>query len=247
MKLSKENIQFIEEYLIKNKVKFWDVRMELLDHIATDVQVRIQNGQSFEKALEEVHLSFGNTFKSQKLSKDQKSWIFTESIYADSSGYKKLMQVKQIALNKSLRREFRLAIIQFFKNPVLVAVYIALGGSLFYSLDTRILNTEVAFGIVLFSLLFISMLPFVIVTINHRKTLKSLYLSTLITQSLMSVGVFNGLQYGFTAFSSGAEFSYSMGFTLFTYAVLFPFVFVQIQVFLTKFRDYQKIYKTYFA
>ena len=247
MKLSKENIQFIEEYLIKNKVKFWDVRMELLDHIATDVQVRIQNGQSFEKALEEVHLSFGNTFKSKKLSKDQKSWIFTESIYADSSGYKKLIQVKQIALNKSLRREFRLAIIQFFKNPVLVAVYIALGGSLFYSLDTSILNTEVAFGIVLFSLLFISMLPFVIVAINHRKTLKSLYLSTLSSLPMLSMGIFNLIQYGFTAFSSGAEFSYAMSFTLFTFAVLFPFVFVQIQVFSRKFREYQKIHKTYFV
>lgn len=63
----------------------------------------------------------------------------------------------------------------------------------------------------------------------------------------MSVGVFNGLQYGFTAFSSGAEFSYAMSFTLFTYAFLFPFVFVQIQVFLKKFREYQKIHKTYFV
>ncbi len=35
MKLSKENLVFIDDYLIKNKVNHWDVRMELTDHIAS--------------------------------------------------------------------------------------------------------------------------------------------------------------------------------------------------------------------
>lgn len=247
MKLSKEQIHFIEEYLIKNKVKFWDVRMELLDHIATDIQVRIQNGQSFEKALEEVHLSFGNTFKSKKLSKDQKSWIFTKSIYADSSGYKKLIHVKQIALNKSLRRELRLAIIQFFKNPGLVALYIGLGTILYYIINNGMLPFQTAFNTILFTLLFTSILPFVIVAVNHRKTVKSFYLSTLSTIPMLSIGFFNLLQYGFTSWSSNIESNYGLGYVLFTFAVLFPFVFIQIQVFLRKFREYQKIHKTYFV
>lgn len=247
MKLNQHQIQFIEEYLIKNKVKFWDVRMELLDHIATDVQVRIQNGQSFEKALEEVHLSFGNTFKSKKLSKDQKSWIFTESIYADNSGYKKLLQLKHIELNKSLRRELRFAIIRFFKNPLLVALFVGFGTILYYTLSNGILSIQMAFHTLLFLLLFISMVPFVIVAINHRKRLKSLYLSTLSSIPFMSVGFFNIIQFGFTALSSNMEFNYGLGYVLFTFVILFPFVFVQIQVFLRKFREYQTIHKTYFA
>ncbi|WP_272023192.1 hypothetical protein [Olleya namhaensis] len=35
MKLSQENIQFIDNYLIKLKVKFIDVRLELIDHLAS--------------------------------------------------------------------------------------------------------------------------------------------------------------------------------------------------------------------
>lgn len=35
MKLSQENIQFIDNYLIKLKVKFVDVRLELIDHLAS--------------------------------------------------------------------------------------------------------------------------------------------------------------------------------------------------------------------
>ena len=35
MELSQENIQFIDNYLIKLKVKFVDVRLELIDHLAS--------------------------------------------------------------------------------------------------------------------------------------------------------------------------------------------------------------------
>lgn len=38
MKLSQENIQFIDNYLIKLKVKFVDVRLELIDHLASDFE-----------------------------------------------------------------------------------------------------------------------------------------------------------------------------------------------------------------
>lgn len=247
MKLSRYQINFIEEYLIKNKVKFWDVRMELLDHIATDVQERMHNGEVFENALKQVHLSFGNSFKSKKLSTDQKSWIFTESIYADNSGYKKLMQLKHIELNKSLRRELRFAIIRFFKNPLLVALFVGFGTILYYTLSNGILSIQMAFHTLLFLLLFISMVPFIIIAINQKKALKSLYLSTLSSLPFLFVGFFNIIQFGFTVSSSNLELNYGLGYILFTFAVLFPFVFVQIQVFLRKFREYQKIHKTYFA
>jgi hypothetical protein len=38
MKLSKENIQFIDNYLIKLKIKYVDVRLELIDHLASDFE-----------------------------------------------------------------------------------------------------------------------------------------------------------------------------------------------------------------
>ncbi|MEQ3663673.1 MULTISPECIES: hypothetical protein [unclassified Olleya] len=38
MKLSKENIQFIDNYLIRLKIKYVDVRLELIDHLASDFE-----------------------------------------------------------------------------------------------------------------------------------------------------------------------------------------------------------------
>lgn len=61
MKLTKEEIKFIDNYLKKNDVKFWDVRLELLDHIVSAVEDKIgDEGISFNEALLEVHCGFGN-------------------------------------------------------------------------------------------------------------------------------------------------------------------------------------------
>jgi len=42
MKLSKENIQFIDTYLKNSGVFYFDIRMEMLDHIATAVEDKME-------------------------------------------------------------------------------------------------------------------------------------------------------------------------------------------------------------
>lgn len=94
MELTLAQLDYIDDYLIKNKVKYWDVRMELLDHISMEVQRCMSNRLTFEHALQEVHVAFGNKMRSKALSKDQTQWIFNESIYADHSGYNKIIATK---------------------------------------------------------------------------------------------------------------------------------------------------------
>lgn len=53
MKLSKENIQFIDNYLKNSEVIYYDIRMEMLDHVATAV----------EQKMEAENLDFYDTFK----------------------------------------------------------------------------------------------------------------------------------------------------------------------------------------
>jgi hypothetical protein len=48
MKLTKENIVFIDKYLQNSGVFYYDVRVEMLDHVATAV----------EKKMEEESLDF---------------------------------------------------------------------------------------------------------------------------------------------------------------------------------------------
>lgn len=42
MKLTQQNIQFIDNYLKNNEVVYFDIRMEMLDHIATAVEQKME-------------------------------------------------------------------------------------------------------------------------------------------------------------------------------------------------------------
>lgn len=53
MKLSSQNIQFIDTYLKNSDIQFIDVRMEMVDHVASEV----------EAMMEQEQLSFYNAFK----------------------------------------------------------------------------------------------------------------------------------------------------------------------------------------
>ena len=54
MKLSAENIQFIDNYLKNSEVIYYDIRMEMLDHVATAVERKMQT----------ENLDFYDAFKS---------------------------------------------------------------------------------------------------------------------------------------------------------------------------------------
>lgn len=41
--LTKENIKFIETYLVNSGVRYLDIRMEMLDHIATDIEATLNS------------------------------------------------------------------------------------------------------------------------------------------------------------------------------------------------------------
>ena len=102
MKLTKEEIKFIENYLIKNEVKYWDVRLELLDHIVSAVEDKITNdGVSFNEALLEVHRSFGNQFIEFGVPKGK---IFESGLYQSNNGFKKFTQKKQKELGRKYRK-----------------------------------------------------------------------------------------------------------------------------------------------
>jgi hypothetical protein len=104
MKLTKEEIKFIDDYLIKNEVKFWDVRLELLDHVVSAVEDKIENeGVSFNEALLEVHRGFGNQFIEFGVPKRQ---IFEKGLYQSNIGFKKFTKNKQKEISKKNRKRY---------------------------------------------------------------------------------------------------------------------------------------------
>lgn len=51
MELKQQQIQFIDNHLKKMGIKYWDVRVEMIDHIVTDIEEKIKNHtMSFDNA-----------------------------------------------------------------------------------------------------------------------------------------------------------------------------------------------------
>lgn len=101
MKLTQEQIQYIDDYLRKSGVQFWDVRLEILDHVATGVEEKMtNNSMSFEEALEAITISFGNEIRQgYVLNKDNTKWI-PVGTFSDGEGFKKLQREKQKQIGK---------------------------------------------------------------------------------------------------------------------------------------------------
>ena len=59
MELTKKQVLHIESLLEKNGVKFWDIKIELLDHVVTDVEKRVELGEKFEDAIQNSFISLG--------------------------------------------------------------------------------------------------------------------------------------------------------------------------------------------
>jgi hypothetical protein len=101
MKLTKEQMQYIDAYLERSGVKFWDVRMELLDYFATGIEQKMTNeALGLEEALGAMTIAFGNiTKKRYVLNEDNTQWI-PAGTFSTGEGFKKLEREKQKQIGK---------------------------------------------------------------------------------------------------------------------------------------------------
>jgi len=103
MGLTKQEIKFIDDYLIKNEVNFWDVRLELLDHIVSSVENKMETqGVSFNEALLEVHHGFGNRIHNGYTY----DLDFKKTLYIDHKGFKKFTLKAQKEMGRQHRKRF---------------------------------------------------------------------------------------------------------------------------------------------
>ncbi|MDV7186708.1 hypothetical protein R3X25_05390 [Lutibacter sp. TH_r2] len=148
MNLSKEQITYIDDYLKHHNIKYWDVRIELLDHIVTKVEALINEGKDFDKALEEVHLSFGNSLK--------RFWNsgIEYGILENGVGYENLMDAKRREINKKYRRLLFQEIKTFFTTPKTILISVLLFAVLYYTFiifKIKALEISIFISLILFS------------------------------------------------------------------------------------------------
>ncbi|WP_349664704.1 hypothetical protein IZU89_07055 [Cellulophaga lytica] len=240
MKLSKEQIEFIDDYLIKNKVKYWDVRMELIDHISNEVEALMKVGSSFTNAMQAVHIKFGNDLTIKRLNKENTGWDTFPSLYADSSGYKKLIEEKKQGLTKGFAKLQRKALKLFFTRAKSLMLYACVLITFLYTKE--FFSAKAMHKTVLLLLMVMSLTPCLIALFNLKNTLKSLTINTSLLSSISGVSFINALFLGPKIFlDEGEQLSFTYIFIVF--ALLFPFFYTAIQLFVNQLKKYNSIHK----
>jgi hypothetical protein len=56
MELTKEKIQYLDTLLLKKGIVYWDIRLEMLDHLATCIEGNMKEGSEFEQSLKQAFI-----------------------------------------------------------------------------------------------------------------------------------------------------------------------------------------------
>lgn len=98
MELTKEQIQEIDNYISACGIKYYDVKMEIVDHFATKLEERLEENPTldFKKALIEEHKKFSN------------------------NGFKKLLSTKETATQNRFIKMSLAHLKTFFRLPKII-------------------------------------------------------------------------------------------------------------------------------
>lgn len=95
MEITKEQIQSIENRLEKNGLNYWDIRIEILDHLVSEIENRMENGESYKSALESSFFIMNLTGNLEALNRS-----------------------KLFAINKIVRKQYFKRTLQMVTNPI---------------------------------------------------------------------------------------------------------------------------------
>lgn len=93
MELTKEQIKYIDHRLENEGIKYWDIRIEMLDHVVSDVEKRMQLGEQFNDATQNSFISLG--------------W---------NGSFEDLTKIRLFGINKIVRKQYFNKVKSLFTN-----------------------------------------------------------------------------------------------------------------------------------
>ena len=199
MKLTNQQLTMIEETLILNGIVYDDIKLELIDHIASEIEAEaISEAKPFEIILKEVfekwkpqlkptsyNLLLGYGFLApkiiiDKLANDKKRELFAGAIIIC------LFTVAILAINNKLQSPLVLSVIVFFiKTVSLMGALLMLSGKLFLSKSkiksTYLFRFNKSFYLILFYGVLIGIGLFPILPSNKNIEIKAISLIVTLT------------------------------------------------------------------
>lgn len=218
MELTKQQIQFIDNRLENEGVKYWDIRIEMLDHVVSDIEQKLKSENSeyeFKEMVQESFISLG----------------WKENF--NGGGFEKVISARLKMYNKNQNKNFK----QYFKETFLKLNYIlgtvSLAISVIYFQENKF-----ALKFIFFSMMVIYVSHILRFFIKY-KLFNSARLNSAILFATFPMTIFNILIYVPDVF-----FEYKMSiFNIYVVLVIInPFLAIGLSYFNNELKKAQKIY-----
>ncbi len=232
MKLTKQKIQYIDDYLRQSGVIYWDVRLELLDHIVTAIEEKItKEALSFDEALKEITISFGNDIKQgYVLNKDNTKWVKSTK-YATGEGFEKLQREKRKLIGKKHFKAYWRQVLSMFLSMQFYIEFILM----IISIVVISKYSEKLALTVGFLYLFYPFFAIIYKSIKGEVPKKSLHINMAMIGVFLWVNLFGLVPNAYKSF-----YDEKMGFQLFALMLILLFPFIR-----ASFIRYNKVCKEY--
>jgi len=220
MKLNKTQINYIEKRLVKAGVKYWDIRIELLDHIVSELEHNLKNSNDFKKEVQNSLISFGY-----------------------NGSFEKVVCERLRTINKKIRKKYFKEVVRLFQKRISLITMTVLFFMYFYVY--QFLNTSVFKYISLF-LLFapfvIFLTQFTYILLKREKSGILLYGNFYVFLSFLILNMFIQLTKPEKGFIQVPEANYK--FIIFIVTVVnSTFTFAGLKVYLNTLRYSKKLYQ----
>lgn len=168
MDLTRNQVMSIENRLQHNGLTYWDIRIEVLDHLVTMIEEKMSKGESYDSAVENTFHTLdysGNLFDLNR------RWLF--------------------GINKIVRRQYFNQVKTFFTNPVyLISLLLCLAVYSFIFLKTSVTVFKVTSGILLMAPIIYGVFFHLKVFFQKQKSGFLVYSSFYIFFSFMVLNIF---------------------------------------------------------
>lgn len=216
MELTKEQIQHIENRLIKDGVKYWDIRIEMLDHIISDVENTLNNDTPFKESVQNAMVKLG----------------WKENF--NGSNFEGIIQQRTKDIAKKYRNIFWDDLKKTMMKPKGILLFALLFLFLFIFKENEIVLKYTLFTFIASNLIL------VLFYLYKYQMLRSVQLNFVLQLSTFSISIFN-----FIIFFPKVLFKYDVFGSEYLFLVLFLIIPISLLGLKFFIKEYQKINTTY--
>lgn len=208
MELTKEQIQSIDNILKEKGVKFWDVRLEMIDHIANNIESNPVKEANFNSAIMNNMIQLGY-----------------------NGNFEDLIQIKQKQIQKKFAKKNNKELFSFFKSYKTLIPYL-----LFIALGLTQLENNTFFKTIIIGPVIAVGIQLIFSLVNYTKVYKSIYLLSSTTGIFLATSLLNALIYIPKMFIG--DFVTPNWYLLTISAITLPLIYTGLKVFIDTYKKY---------